>query len=194
MWGKGQIQEQRQIEKKDKDKEVSHPFQPMRFVFRIKPALDYFLIISQILLDHRLSCLFSIFLSFAELPILGLVCLFKLCVFIFIEVILYMALYVHHQGLRQKASFDWPRYLTLTKQILSPVCSCLQLKKIFLPNLKQVGVGMAIIMNNWQSSSFQPGWEDLEKFCLVIDLAGTFLGFLSVLEYRLEGKSTCQIN
>ena len=137
MWGKGQIQEQRQIEKKDKDKEVSHPFQPMRFVFRIKPALDYFLIIPQILLDHRLSCLFSIFLSFAELPILGLVCLFKLCVFIFIEVILYMALYVHHQGLRQKASFDWPRYLTLTKQILSSVCSCPQLKKISLPNLKR---------------------------------------------------------
>ena len=132
----------------------------MRLVYKIKPALDYFFIIPQILLDHRLSCLFSIFLSFVELPILGLVCLFKRCVFILFSLkcmILCMALYVHHQGLRQKASFDWPRYLTLTKQILSSVCSCLQLKKISLPNPKQVGVGMAIIMNNWQSTSFQPG-------------------------------------
>ena len=52
----------------------------------MKPALDYFFIIPQILVDHRLSCFFSIFLSFVELPILGLVCLFKRCVFIFIEV------------------------------------------------------------------------------------------------------------
>ena len=33
-------------------------FQPMRSVCKMKPALDYFFVIPQILLDHRLSCLF----------------------------------------------------------------------------------------------------------------------------------------
>ena len=139
------------------------------------------------MLDHSLSCLFFYFSLIRRITHFGSCVPFQALCFYFHwsawYCIMYMALFVHHQGLREKASFDWPRYLTLTKQILSSICSCLQLNKISPPNLKQVGVGMAIIMNNWQSTSFQPGWEDLEKwkFCLVIDLADTFLGFCQCL-------------
>lgn len=105
-----------------------------------------------------------------------------LCFFSLKCMIWYMALYVHHQGLRQKASFDWPTYLTLTKQILSSVCNCLQPKKISLPILEQIGDHNDQLT---MCTSFQPSWEDLEKTKVLSSQI-----FVSAW-YGTEGKSSC---